>query len=274
MSLEKPEAAPLAALGTVWLVGCGNLGRALAAGWLAAGLPAARLILVEPCPRDLPPGPRHAPAPSDALPRPDIVVLAVKPQTLAEAASGLAPHSAGALLLSVLAGVPLASLKRHFPHSRAIRALPSTPARIRRAVTLLVADAGAGEGDRAAAAALMGAVGTTHWIAEAQMDAASALAASGPAFLFAYIEASAAAGAANGLAPELAAALALETVAGSAALAEADPRPPAVLRAEVTSPGGMTRAGLDVLDGTGALTHLLTDTIGAAARRSAELGNP
>lgn len=270
MSREKPE--PLTAPGEVWLVGCGNLGRALVSGWLAAGMDPARLTIIEPAPCDLPGEVRITAAPSAALPRPDVIVLAVKPQALALAAPGLAPHADGALLLSVLAGVSLATLRSRFPGARLVRALPSTPARIRRALTLLVAGDAAPDPDRALAATLMRAIGDVVWIAEGDMDAASAVSASGPAFLFRFVEAMAAAGRANGLPPELADRIAMLMVAGSAELLAADGRPPAALREEVTSPAGMTAAGLDVLDGGGALTTLLTETIGAAARRSAEMG--
>jgi len=270
MSREKPDA--LTAPGEVWLVGCGNLGRALVSGWLAAGMQPKRLTIIEPASRDLPGVLRIAAAPSADLPRPNVIVLAVKPQALALAAPALAAYTEGALLLSVLAGVSLGTLRTRFPGARLIRALPSTPARIRRALTLLVADGNASPKDRAMAEDLMNAIGDIVWIEEGEMDVASAISASGPAFLFRFVEALASAGRAHGLAPELADSIALRMVAGAAELVATDGRPPAVLREEVTSPGGMTAAGLDVLDGSGALTTLLTETIGAAARRSAEMG--
>jgi pyrroline-5-carboxylate reductase len=185
---------------------------------------------------------------------------------LAEVAPALAPFTAGAPLVSVLAGVPLARLAAAFPGASVTRAFPNTAVRIGRSLTLMAGAA------TPAAASLMGALGSCVWLEEARFDAAGALSASGPAFLFAFIEALAAAGAATGLQADLAARLALETVAGAAALAAADPRPPAALRAEVTSKGGMTQAGLSVLERDAALTTLMAQTVAAAAARSAEMG--
>lgn len=267
------ESAPdLSGVGRIWLVGCGKLGRALAAGWLRGGLPPGSLVAIDPVQPSMPEGVHYAPAPGPALPVPDVVVLAVKPQTLPEAATALAPQVRGLPLISVLAGAPLATLAARLPGARIVRALPNTAARIGRSATLLAAAADAEPADRARAEALMAAVGRCWWVVEAHLDAASAVSASGPAFLFRYIEALAAAGRVAGLPDALAEDLALETVAGAGLLALTDPRPPAALREEVTSPNGMTQAGLEVLDGAGSLSTLLRDTIRAAARRSAELG--
>lgn len=253
-------------VGPVWLIGCGRLGQAMLAGWLAAGLPAGRLTVINPSPRDLPEGVRQARAASPDLPHPAAIVLAVKPAMLAAVAPTLAPHASGAALVSVLAGVPVARLAEAFQHARVTRAFPNTAVRIRRSLTLMA-------GERSAEAeALMGALGQTLWLEEPMFHAAGALSASGPAFLFAFIEALGRAGEAAGLAPDVAQRLALETVAGAAALAAQDPRGPAALREEVTSKGGMTQAGLMVLEGEGALTTLLSRTVAAAARRSAEMG--
>lgn len=257
--------------GAIWLVGCGNLGRAMLDGWLDAGLPAERLTVINPSPRELPAGVRYASAPDRAGPPPDIAVLAVKPQRLAEVAPALARAIGPALVVSVLAGAPLAALAAAFRNSRVVRALPNTPARVRRATTLLAASDPTAT-DRRAVTALMTALGGAHWIDEPSMDAAGAITGCGPAFLFAFIEALAAAGTAAGLDVDLAARLALDTVAGAAALAAVSDEAPAQLRARVTSPNGTTQAGLAVLDGEGVLTTLLADTVRASARRSAELG--
>lgn len=267
MTNAPPLPAPL------WLVGCGNLGRAMLDGWLAAGMAAAGVVVIARTPRELPSGlaqVRDAAA-AAALGPPAAVVLAVKPQQLGEAAAGLAPHVDRALLLSVLAGAPVATLEAALPGARVVRAIPNTAVRVRRGVTLLIATAAA-PADRAAAETLMGALGETHWIEEGQADLATALTASAPAFLFRFIEALAAAGEAGGMAPAMARALALQTVAGAAALAAATARTPAELRLEVTSPNGMTQAGLAALDAGGAFTRLIEDSLRAAARRSAELG--
>ena len=262
---------PLASLGRVWLVGCGNLGRAMLDGWLAAGLPPTHLTVVNPTPRVLPSGVTYAPHAGVAGRPPDVAVLAVKPQKLGEAAFALAPHVAGKLVLSVLAGATNATIAAALPGARIIRAIPNTPVRIRSAVTLLIAAAPAPV-DMIAASALMGALGHTYLIEERHADLASALTASSPAFLFRFIEALAAAGEDGGLDADLARRLALQSVAGSAALAAASPRSPAELRLEVTSPNGMTQAGLAILEQGGAFTTLIVEALRAAAARSAELG--
>jgi pyrroline-5-carboxylate reductase len=236
------------------------------AGWLAAGLPPVALTVISPSPRQLPEGIVQAAAPSAELTPPATIVLAVKPAMLGAVTPGLTPFTAEAALISVLAGVPLARLTAAFPAARITRAFPNTAVRIGRSLTLMAGEASP------EAEALMGALGACAWLEEAQFDAAGALSASGPAFLFAFIEALADAGASAGLADDLADRLALETVAGAAALAAADPRPPSALRVEVTSKGGMTQAGLAVLEANGALTTLLARCVAAAAQRSAEMG--
>jgi pyrroline-5-carboxylate reductase len=265
--VSTPAAQPgLAGIGPVWLVGCGRLGQAMLAGWLAAGLPAAALTVITRSTRDLPAGVRQARQPGPDLAPPAAIVLAVKPAQLADVAPALAGPAAGAALVSVLAGVPLARLAAAFPGAAVTRAFPNTAVRIGRSLTLM-----AGQ-DTPQAEALMGALGETVWLAEAWFDAAGAVSASGPAFLFAFLEALGRAGEAAGLPAALAARLALGTVAGAAALAASDGRPPAALRAEVASKGGMTEAGLAVLEDGGALTTLLARCVAAAAARSAELG--
>ncbi len=256
----------LAAIGPVWLVGCGRLGQAMVAGWLAAGLPAAALTVINRSARELPAGVRQAPQPEPDLAPPAAIVLAVKPAQLANVAPALAGHAAGAALVSVLAGVPLARLEAAFPGAAVTRAFPNTAVRIGRSLTLM-----AGR-ETPQAEALMGALGETLWLPEEQFHAAGAISASGPAFLFAFLEALGRAGEAAGLPAGLAARLALGTVAGASALAAADRRPPAALRAEVASKGGMTEAGLAVLEEGAALTTLLVRCVAAAAARSAELG--
>ena len=253
----------------LWLVGCGNLGRALLDGWLAAGLPPERVTVINPSPRELPAGVGYAAAPGPTLARPGVIVLAVKPRMLGEVAAGLAAHAEGTLLVSVLAGARLARLAAAFPATRVARALPSTPARIRQGVTLL---AGAlSPGDRAIVDALARALGTAHWVDEDQFDAATAVASSSPAWLFRFVDALAAGGVAAGLPAPLAAALAAEAVAGAGAYAAAANRSMGELAREVASPGGMTQAGLDVLDTDGALPMLLRDAVRAAVARASVL---
>lgn len=256
------------------LIGCGRMGGAMLDGWLARGLPAERVWVVDPAP-----GERvqalgvHL---NGEMPeRPSVAVVAVKPQLLDEAMPTLAPLAdAGTLVVSVVAGVPLSRYEALGPRVPVVRTMPNTPAAIGRGITALVANATAGDAGLVRAEALMSAVGETVRLAdEGQMDAVTALSGSGPAYVFHLIEALAAAGEAEGLTPDLALRLARATVAGAGALASESGEDPAALRRAVTSPGGTTQAALSVLmdDRTG-LAPLLRRAVGAAARRSRELG--
>ena len=255
--------------GPIWLVGCGNMGGALLDRWLACGLDPARVTVIDPqaAPRA---GVRRVATPAEAGGPPAIVLLAVKPQFLDSVAANLAAClQPTTLLVSVIAGTRLASLSQRFD-VQVVRAMPNTPARIGRGATALYGDVPAGA--KAMAETLMAAAGSVHWVDdEALFDAVTGVSGSGPAYVFRFIEALEAGAIAAGLPAELAAALALETVAGAAALAAGSDAPPAELRRQVTSPNGTTQAGLAVLDGAGELTRLLTATVAAATNRSREL---
>ncbi len=252
--------------GGLWLLGCGNMGGALLARWLEEGLGPIRVI-----------DPALAAAPEGTalgLPEagaPDILVLAVKPQVWRQAAGPLAERIGMAtLVVSIMAGVTIADLASVFGRSAIIRAMPNTPAAIGKGVTGLFTNGNSMA--EAAAEAVFSPAGATVWLeAESDFDALTAVSGSGPAYVFGFIEALAAAGEAAGLAPGLAARLARATVTGAAALAAADAATPAEeLRQRVTSPGGTTAAGLAVL--MPGLVPLVTDTVAAAAARSKALG--
>jgi pyrroline-5-carboxylate reductase len=254
----------------LWLLGCGNMGGALLARWQAAGLVDAAII--DPSPRLEFPGVPFSPT-APAGNGPDILVLAVKPQLLAGAVAGLADRlRADTLIVSIMAGTTCATLMHIFGSRPLVRTMPNTPARLGKGVTALWAE-GASPADRARAEALMAAAGATVWLdAEDQFDAVTAVSGSGPAYVFAFIEALTAAAIEAGLAPALAATLARATVTGAAMLADEPGADPTVLRVAVTSPGGTTAAGLGVLTGGDALVTLLSRTVAAATVRSRELG--
>lgn len=254
-------------LGSVWLLGCGNMGGALLQRWLAAGL--TRVAVIDPGPRDLPDGIAATAEPPEGE-GPDILVVAVKPQLLAAAAAPVAERlRPDTLVISIMAGISTAAVSGAFGGRTVVRTMPNTPARLGQGITALYAP-GAG---RVEAEALMGAAGACVWLDdEAQFDAVTAVSGSGPAYVFAFVEALAAAGVAAGLPSALAAELALHTVAGAGALAALGEATPAELRAAVTSPGGTTAAGLAEL--VPGLRPLLEATVAAAARRSRELGKP
>ena len=243
----------------IWLLGCGNMGGALLGRWRAEDM--GPVAVIDP-----------AVAGGDVLPngRPDVLVLAVKPQVWRQAVAPLADRiGAMTLVVSVMAGVKTADLATVFPGSAIIRTMPNTPAGIGAGVTALFTTAGdLAEG---AAEALFSAAGTTVWLSdENDFDTVTAVSGSGPAYVFAFIEALAAAGEAAGLETGLAARLARATVTGAAALAAADAGVSAAeFRRRVTSPGGTTAAGLAVL--VPRLKPLMVDTVAAAAARSRAL---
>jgi pyrroline-5-carboxylate reductase len=259
------------------LVGCGKMGGALLAGWLEQGVSPSDIVIVDPHftrGADLPAALRVFAGP-ESLPKdfkPDLVLLAVKPQQMDEVLPAYRVFS-DSLFLSIAAGRSLQSLAGLLGERAAIvRAMPNTPAAVRRGVTVMLANDHVGAPQRALCDRLMAAVGEVAWIAdEAQMDAVTALSGSGPAYVFLLVEAMAAAGEDLGLAGQLAQTLARATVVGAGELLRQSPLPAATLRENVTSPNGTTFAALQVLGATGGLTDLLQRAMAAAARRSREL---
>lgn len=261
----------------VLVVGCGNMGAALAAGFARAH-PAADVVALDREPQRaaalLPAGTSIAlyRTPAD-IPGfcADIVILALKPQLLGDALTELLPLCAGALVISIAAGTPLARLRALLGgHRRVVRAMPNLPVQVGEGMTTLYAS-GLEPADVAAAEAVFITVGAVAWVArEALIDAATAVAGSGPAYFFALVEHLAAAGIAEGLPAELAERLARQTCVGAAALLDADERPAAALKAAVCSPRGTTEAGLAAMEG-GGLPDLLAAGVAAAHRRAIEL---
>jgi pyrroline-5-carboxylate reductase len=257
--------------GPIWLAGAGNMGGAMLRGWLGGGIDRARITVIRPSGTPIE-GVTvlTAPPPDGAVPA--VLVLAMKPQKLDEAVPALSPTTdGGTLIVSVLAGVEGASLAKRFPNHRAIvRVMPNTPSAIGKGVMLLNGDAG--EVEKAEAEALVAPLGLCEWIEdEALFGRASALSGCGPAFLFRFIDALAKAGEAQGLPADQAARLALATVQGAADLAGGSNESPSQLADRVASPGGSTRAGLNVIDKNAALDRLMADVLAASARRNEEM---
>lgn len=243
------------------------------AGWLRSGLPPERFTVIRPSGRSPAPGIRTLNAlPSDGE-VPAIVVLGVKPQKLDDVAPGLAPMLAPeTILVSILAGVEIASLRARFaaPHA-IVRAMPNLPVSLGFGATGLFAD-GPDAAVRDEVTGLMDALGLALWVDdEDALDAVSVLGGSGPAFVYRFIDALAAAGETIGLTADRARQLALATVEGAARLASQADDPPARLADRVASPGGSTRKGLDVLDADDALARLMQATLTASRARVAEM---
>jgi pyrroline-5-carboxylate reductase len=267
------EFGSIAARGMV-LLGCGKMGSAMLAGWLARGLPAASVWVIDPQPSDWVRGTGvHVNAGLPAAPA--IALISVKPQMMGAALPGLAALGNGAtLFVTVAAGTPIATYEAVLGQmTPLIRAMPNTPAAIGQGITAIVGNARAGAADLDLAEGLLSAVGqVVRLSSEAEMDAVTAVSGSGPAYVFHLIETLAAAGEAEGLPAELAMRLARATVAGAGALAIAAEESPAELRRNVTSPNGTTQAALEVLmDPTTGLPPLMRRAVARAAARSREL---
>ena len=255
----------------VWFVGCGQMAGALIAGWRKADVDFSEAVVIRPSGVQVD-GIRTVSAiPNETSPL--RCVLGFKPQSLNSVAPELAPRlSSTTVLVSMLAGVEVDTLRALFPAVQAIvRIMPNLPVSERRGVTALFSkDAEAGLQQRMTG--LFGLLGRTHWARdEAEFAAIGALAGAGPAYVARFIAALAKAGEARGLAPGLAQAIALETVAGTALMAEARGETMDEVARRVASPKGTTEAGLAVLDADGALDRLVADTIAAAAERGRQL---
>lgn len=206
----------------------------------------------------------------------DVIVLAVKPQVMADVCATLRHliHD-GTLILSIAAGKTLAFFEGIFGKDKSIvRAMPNTPSLVNMGMTVLCGNPSTSEIQSQLAMNLMSVVGDVEWIDdETLMDAVTAVSGSGPAYVFHMIEAMAAAGTAAGLTPALAQKLARQTVIGAAALADSEHDTPAsTLRENVTSPGGTTEAALKVLMSEQyGLTDLMTRAILMAKKRGQEL---
>lgn len=256
------------------LLGCGKMGSALLAGWLEGGLTPESVWVTDPMPSDwlISQGVAvNSDPPSD----PALVLIAVKPQMMADALPTLSALGGGrTLFVSVAAGTSIATYEDILgPDTPVIRAMPNTPAAIGRGITALVGNSKATAAHMTLAEDLLKAVGQTVRLDhEDQMDAVTGVSGSGPAYVFHLIETLAAAGQAQGLPADLAMRLSKATVAGAGALAEAADETPEQLRINVTSPNGTTQAALEqLMDNTTGFPPLLDRAVAAATNRSKEL---
>jgi len=258
--------------GPFWLVGCGNMAGAMLERWLACGIERSRITVIRPSGKAVGEGVRVLTAfPEDEVPA--LVMLGTKPQKIDD----YSPTLAGILdpqtiLVSILAGIELASLRQRFPAPQTIvKAMPNTPVKLGKGVTNLFSDSSDAD-SRGLVEELMRSLGAVEWFEEERLfQAAGILTGAGPAFLFRFIDALADAGAALGLGPEQAARLAKAMVEGAACLASFEAEMPAALAERVASPGGTTRAGLNVLDADEALKALVRRTLEAGLARSREM---
>jgi pyrroline-5-carboxylate reductase len=262
----------------VALLGGGKMGAALVGGLLGGGwepdvlsiaeIDGERRVALE----HQFPKVRVVPSAAWAVADADVVIVSVKPNdvaaTLATALPALGP---GTLVLSIAAGVTIATLEGLVPDRPVVRAMPNTPAVVGEGASAIAPGTHARAEHLDLAARLLGAVGTVVRVSEPALDAVTGLSGSGPAYVFLFAEAMIEAGVLVGLTREVATELVVQTLLGSATLLARESEGPEALRAAVTSPGGTTAAGLRELEAHGVRAAIL-DAVAAATRRSRELG--
>ncbi|HEX2652826.1 MAG TPA: pyrroline-5-carboxylate reductase [Xanthobacteraceae bacterium] len=264
--------------GTLVLVGAGKMGGAMLEGWCALGLDPRQVVVLDPQPGAsvsalAKRGVRLNPE-KQTVPDASVIVLAVKPQVAGDVVPGVsALVTPSTVVLSIMAGKTLKSIEQALPGGTAvIRTMPNTPAAIGRGMTVGVPNARVTPKQQELVHRLMAATGEVEWVAdEGLLDAVTAVSGSGPAYVFLLAEYLAQAGAKAGLPRDLAERLARATVSGAGELMHRTTIEAAILRKNVTSPGGTTAAALDVLMGEGGLDPLMERAVAAATRRSREL---
>lgn len=263
---------------SITFIGGGNMATAIIGGLIADGTAAEFIEVVdvgsETCERLARQFGVRAHTSLDAAELHPVVVLAVKPQQLPDAARQLGPRLSEHLVVSIAAGVRVGDLSRWLGgHARIVRTMPNTPAMVGAGITGMFAHAEASVEDRSAAESILRAVGAVVWVNdESELDWVTALSGSGPAYVFYFIEAMEDAGIKAGLSAETSRRLALHTVFGAAKLALEAGEDPSVLRAKVTSKGGTTERAIASLTADGFM-GMLARAVNAAAARSKELGD-
>jgi pyrroline-5-carboxylate reductase len=269
---------------SITFIGGGNMASSLIGGMLARGHAASEFHVVEPMPEQRSklaarfPGVGVASGmTAAAVAGAAVVVLAVKPQQMRDAAHALAPYlapPAAPVVVSIAAGIRLADLGRWLAGApRLVRAMPNTPALIGKGISGAFAAPGVDDAGRALAAEVLEAGGELVWVAsERMLDAVTGVSGSGPAYVFYFLEALEEAARDLGFGPEDARRLAYATFAGAVALAQGSDAAPATLRAQVTSKGGTTERALATMD-TGGVKATIIAAVTAAAERARELGD-
>lgn len=254
---------------SIWLVGCGNMGGAMLNGWLASGIAPDTVCVIDPIAKGLPAGVAHSSSPPEGA-APDVLLLAIKPQMLADVGPTLRVTSQ-TTVISVLAGVEIETLSSVIPGAGSyVRVMPNMAAAIGQGVSAVFGPMLDALGQEQVAN-LVAPLGPIEWVDdEALFHGVTGVSGSGPAFVLRFAEALAAGGVGEGLSPELALRLALETLAGSARLALETGKSPDELVESVRSPNGTTHAGLTVIDGSD-FAEIVGKTVKAAANRSREL---
>lgn len=261
------------------LVGAGRMGGALAKGWRAnmraAGLKSLDIIDPKPSSEIQKLAEARAIRLNGSPRTVDLVILAVKPQGFEAMASSLEPWlDQDTLAISVMAGIRSDAIAKQLATRRVIRTMPNTPGAIGQGVTAYAAAKACSRQDRELAETLLSPLGAVVGpMSETELESATAISGCGPAYVFLLAEVMEAAARGAGLKPDIAAALARQTVTGAGALL-AEGGDPSELRRAVTSPGGVTAAALDVLMAPGAMPELFRRAVEAAIERNRQLANP
>ncbi|MCF3640740.1 pyrroline-5-carboxylate reductase [Rhizobium sp. TRM95111] len=268
----------VAASGPIVLVGAGNMGGAMLAGWLKSGVEGSSVLVIDPGPSPAMAkliadnGVRHETGAPDGL-KAGVLFLAVKPQvidTVLPPLKGLV--GSDTVVVSVAAGKTLANLSAHLGEAAMVRAMPNTPAMVGRGVTGAYANAAVSPRQRDFVHALLKVSGPVEWVGgETDIDSVTALSGSGPAYVFYLVECMAEAGRKLGLPADLAMRLARETVSGAGELLHQSPDDASRLRQNVTSPGGTTAAALSILMAADGMQPLFDRALAAARQRAEEL---
>lgn len=278
----------------VVVVGAGKMGGALVDGWLAGGMDPSAVRLIDPVFGSSDAGQAQSAwdakgvrcfsnlddllatnvAGASNAPAVDLLMLAIKPQMMDTVLPILKSlDDPGLTVLSVAAGTTLDQLQSTFGRAVCVRTMPNTPAAVGKGITAAYGPQASAQ-QRAGILHLLQAVGQAVWVEEERLiDAVTAISGSGPAYVFHMVEALARAGVALGLNVETAMLLARQTIVGAGALLDASPQSAEQLRINVTSPGGTTAAGLEVLQASGRLDALMQDTAKAAYDRSIALSS-
>jgi pyrroline-5-carboxylate reductase len=265
---------------TIGFIGAGQMARALAKGFIAAGLvPANRIVAFDAFEKagrefaELLGGVQLAASNAAVLREADVIFLAVKPQSMPAVYAEVGGQvAADKLVISIAAGISLAKLQEGLKTERLVRVMPNTPALVGQGAAAFSLGSGASTADGKLVAQLLDAVGRSFQVEEKLLDAVTGLSGSGPAFVYVMIEALSDGGVRMGLPRDVATALAAQTVLGSAQMVLTSGEHPAVLKDRVASPGGTTIAGLAALEDRG-LRGALIAAVEAATRRSRELGD-
>lgn len=262
----------------VVLVGAGNMGGAMLRGWIANGLSAANITVIDPSPSEematfLRESTITVCADANGVKPPDVLVVAIKPQMM-EAVLPSLRSLAGTdtVVVSVAAGTTISSLAEGLQTSCVVRSMPNTPSLVGRGISVACPAPSVNDAQKQQVDSLLRATGKLEWVGEeALMDAVTAVSGSGPAYVFHLAECMAKAGVAAGLPADLAMSLACETVSGAGELLRLSDDEPAALRQKVTSPGGTTAAALQVMMAEDGMPGIIEEGILAAKKRSEEL---